>query len=207
MARRKKGKLAVISGFSGVGKGTVVKRLVEEYPYQLSISATTRGMREGEVDGKSYHFISKEEFERRIREDDFFEYAQYVGEYYGTPKSFVLNELKKGNDVILEIESEGAFKVKKQLPEAMLIFMLPPSMAELKKRLVGRGTETEEKIRQRLEKAREVELGRAALYDYLIVNDDVEACARELNHLIKTGEGIRPEGSELLAALEKESDL
>ena len=204
---KKKGRLAVISGFSGVGKGTVVKRLVEKYPYKLSVSATTRGMRPGEVDGVSYHFITKEAFEERIRQDDFFEYAQYVGEYYGTPKSFVLEEMEKGNDVILEIESEGAFKVKKILPEAMLIFMLPPSMAELRRRLEGRGTETREKIELRLQKAKEVELERALSYDFLIVNNDVESCCDELHHLIQTGEGLTPEASELISSLEKEVEL
>ena len=200
----KRGTLAVISGFSGVGKGTVVKKLVERYPYALSVSATTRDPRPGEENGVAYHFITRNEFERRIREGDFFEWASYVDQYYGTPKSYVLRELEKGNDVILEIEAAGAMKVKQQLPEALLIYMLPPSMKELKRRLVGRGTETEEKIEKRLKKAREEELEIAKQYDFLIVNEDLEACIRELDRIIRTRTGISPRHSDLLARLEAE---
>ena len=194
----------MISGFSGVGKGTVVKKLVERYPYALSVSATTRDPRPGEENGVAYHFITRNEFERRIREGDFFEWASYVDQYYGTPKSYVLRELEKGNDVILEIEAAGAMKVKQQLPEALLIYMLPPSMKELKRRLVGRGTETEEKIEKRLKKAREEELEIAKQYDFLIVNEDLEACIRELDRIIRTRTGISPRHSDLLARLEAE---
>ncbi|MBO4886843.1 MAG: guanylate kinase [Firmicutes bacterium] len=200
----RKGTLAVISGFSGVGKGTVVKELVKRYPYALSVSATTRDPRPGEADGISYHFITKEAFEERIREGDFFEWASYVDQYYGTPKSFVLEELEKGHDVILEIEAAGAMKVKAQLPEALLIYMLPPSMRELKRRLVGRGTETEEKIEKRLKKAKEEELEIAREYDFLIVNNDLETCISELHRIIQTRTGVCPGHSDLLARLEAE---
>ena len=200
----RKGTLAVISGFSGVGKGTVVRELVKRYPYALSVSATTRDPRPGETDGISYHFITKEAFEERIREGDFFEWASYGDQYYGTPKSFVLEELEKGNDVILEIEAAGAMKVKAQLPEALLIYMLPPSMQELKRRLVGRGTETEEKIEKRLKKAKDEELEIAREYDFLIVNNDLETCISELHRIIQTRTGISPGRSDLLARLETE---
>ena len=200
----RKGTLAVISGFSGVGKGTVVKELVKRYPYALSVSATTRDPRPGEADGISYHFITKEAFEERIREGDFFEWASYVDQYYGTPKSFVLEELEKGHDVILEIEAAGAMKVKSQLPEALLIYMLPPSMHELKRRLVGRGTETEEKIEKRLKKAKEEELEIAREYDFLIVNNDLETCISELHRIIQSRTGVSPGRSDLLTRLETE---
>ncbi len=196
-----KGTLAVISGFSGVGKGTVVKELVRRYPYALSVSATTRDPRPGEVDGVAYHFITKEAFLKKIEEGDFFEYASYVDQYYGTPKSYVLEQLEEGKDVILEIEAEGAFKVKEQMPEALLIYMLPPSMAELKARLVGRGTETPDKVEKRLRKAREEELDKARQYDFLIVNDDLEKCISELHRMIQTRTGISPEDSDVLEKL------
>ena len=196
-----KGTLAVISGFSGVGKGTVVKELVRRYPYALSVSATTRDPRPGEVDGVAYHFITKEAFLKKIEEGDFFEYASYVDQYYGTPKSYVLEQLEEGKDVILEIEAEGAFKVKEQMPEALLIYMLPPSMAELKARLVGRGTETPDKVEKRLRKAREEELDKARKYDFLIVNDDLEKCISELHRMIQTRTGISPEDSDVLEKL------
>ena len=196
-----KGTLAVISGFSGVGKGTVVKELVRRYPYALSVSATTRDPRPGEVDGVAYHFITKEAFLKKIEEGDFFEYASYVDQYYGTPKSYVLEQLEEGKDVILEIEAEGAFQVKEQMPEALLIYMLPPSMAELKARLVGRGTETPDKVEKRLRKAREEELDKARKYDFLIVNDDLEKCISELHRMIQTRTGISPEDSDVLEKL------
>ena len=202
---KEKGTLAVISGFSGVGKGTVVKELVKRYPYALSISATTRDPRPGEENGVAYHFLTKEEFIARIEAGDFFEYASYVDQYYGTPKSFVLKELDEGRDVILEIEAEGAFKVKEQMPEALLIYMLPPSMRELQDRLVGRGTETPEKIEKRLRKAKEEELDKAKSYDFLIVNDDLEQCIEELHRMIQTRTGISPKHSDLLQRLAKEA--
>jgi len=201
---QKKGKLAVISGFSGVGKGTVVRKLLEKYPYELSVSATTRSPRPGEVDGVSYFFITEEEFEQMIAEDGFFEWARYVEHYYGTPKQFVFNKLAEGKDVILEIETVGALKVKDAYPEAMLIFMLPPSMETLARRLRGRGTESEEVISKRLRKAA-LEVEKISKYDYIIVNDQLDECVEELNHMIQTGEGTRPEDSELLKQLTQEA--
>lgn len=201
----KKGVLAVISGFSGVGKGTAVKELLKKYPYALSVSATTRSPRPGEVPGVSYHYITKEEFEKRIEEGDFFEWARYVENYYGTPKSFVMEKLEAGQDVILEIEAEGAFKVRSQYPEAMLIFMVPPSMEELRRRLVGRGTETAETVAKRLKKAAEEELDKAKLYDFLVINDDLQACVEELHFVIQNCKGIRPAETDLLERLAEEA--
>ena len=137
----KKGILAIISGFSGAGKGTVVNRLLEKESYAVSISATTRKPRTGEVDGQNYFFRTKDEFEKMIANDQLIEYAEYVGNYYGTPKDYVFKKLDEGFDVILEIEMQGALKVKEKFPETALIFITPPSADELKKRLVGRGTE------------------------------------------------------------------
>lgn len=201
----KKGVLAVISGFSGVGKGTAVKELLKKYPYALSVSATTRSPRPGEVPGVSYHYITKEEFETRIEEGDFFEWARYVENYYGTPKSFVMEKLEAGQDVILEIEAEGAFKVRSQYPQAMLIFMVPPSMEELRRRLVGRGSETEETVAKRLKKAAEEELDKAKLYDFLVINDDLAACVEELHSVIQNNKGIKPSETDLLDRLAEEA--
>lgn len=206
MSEEAKASLAIISGFSGVGKGTVVEKLIHRYPYALSVSATTRSPRPGEIPDVSYHYITKEAFEKQIAEGGFLEYAQYVDNYYGTPKPFVLENLKKGRSVILEIESEGAFKVKKQYPDALMIYMLPPSFEELRKRLMGRGTETEEKIQKRLRQAAQVELPRVDRYDFVIVNDDLEACVEEVHQVIETHEGTRPGESETLKALRKEME-
>ena len=138
------GKLVVVSGFSGAGKGTVIKATLEKYPnYSLSISATTRKPREGEVNGREYFFKTIEEFEKMIADDMLVEYAQYVGNYYGTPKDYVFEQMAEGRDVILEIEIQGAMKMKEKFPESLLFFMTPPSGAELMNRLKGRGTEDE----------------------------------------------------------------
>ena len=143
----KKGILIILSGFSGVGKGTVVRRLLSDYDnYALSISATTRKPREGEEDGVSYFFKSKEEFEQMIKEDSFIEHARYVENYYGTPKAYVQEQLDAGKDVILEIEIQGALKVKEKYPDALMLFLVPPDAQTLKERLVGRGTETADVI-------------------------------------------------------------
>ena len=204
MCERKKGTLAVISGFSGVGKGTIVEALVKRYPYALSVSATTRDPRPGEIPDVSYHYITREDFEERIAKNDFFEYTEYVGNYYGTPKSFVMQKLEEGQDVILEIESDGALKVRAQYPEALLIYMIPPTMSELKRRLVGRGTESEEKVAKRLHQAVTIEMERARVYDLLIVNEEKEACIEELHHMIQTREGKKPSETDLLDKLEAE---
>ena len=181
-----RGNLIVLSGFAGVGKGTVLKSLFETHEgYAYSVSATTRDPRPGEVEGVHYFFISKERFEEMIRNDELLEYASYVGNYYGTPKAYVDRKLEDGFDVILEIEAQGALKIKKKLPDAVLIFMLPPCAKTLKERLTGRGTETEDVIRKRLRRAAE-EAVEAEKYDYIIVNDDVDECAQRLNSLIRS---------------------
>ena len=152
----RQGILAVVSGFSGAGKGTLMKELLRRYDnYALSISATTRSPREGEVDGREYFFVSKERFQQMIEEGSLVEYAQYVNHYYGTPKEYVMRQMAQGKDVILEIEIQGALKVKKRFPEALLLFVTPPSAEELCRRLVGRGTETIEVINARLRRAAE----------------------------------------------------
>ena len=167
----KKGILTIISGFSGAGKGTLLKEMLKKYNnYSLSISATTRKPREGEIDGKSYFFKTKEEFEDMIREDAFIEYASYVGNYYGTPKSYVMDKLEKGQDVILEIEIQGALKVKEKYPEAMLIFISTPNALSLKERLEGRKTENTDQIKARLKRAAE-EAGGMEKYDYILINN------------------------------------
>ena len=179
-----KGVLAVVSGFSGAGKGTLMKALLRDHEsYALSISATTRQPREGEVDGREYFFLTREKFEQMIAEDAFIEYAQYVGNYYGTPKKYVEDCLSAGKDVILEIEVQGAMNVKKLFPDAVTIFVAPPSAAELKKRLEGRGTETQEVIAGRMKRAQE-EADLMDFYDYLLINDDLEESTRELHELI-----------------------
>jgi len=180
----KKGLLIVISGFSGAGKGTLVKRLISEYDhYGLSISMTTRSPREGEVHGREYFFSTKEEFEETIAKDGLIEYANYCGNYYGTPRAFVEQEMAAGKDVILEIEIQGALQIKKKFPESLLLFVTPPSAAELERRLRGRGTETPEVIAKRLARATEESEGIEA-YDYIVVNDDLEQCVRDVNGLV-----------------------
>ena len=150
-----KGILIVVSGFSGSGKGTLMKELMTRYPdtYALSISATTRSPREGEVDGREYFFVSKDEFEKMIAKGELIEYAKYVENYYGTPRDYVEKKLDEGKDVILEIEIQGALNVKKMFPDTLLLFVTPPSAEELKKRLVGRGTETMDVIESRMDRA------------------------------------------------------
>lgn len=179
----KKGFLIVISGFSGVGKGTVVKRLVEDYGYSLSISATTREPREGEVDGKDYYFKSVSDFQNLIDYNGFIEWAQYVDNYYGTPRKFVEDEMKLGHDVILEIEVQGAMHVKEQYPDALLIFVTAPNAEILKERLKGRGTDTEAVIAKRLRRAAD-EAEDIDVYDYVVVNDDLEECVKAVNSVI-----------------------
>ncbi len=181
-----RGILIVVSGFSGSGKGTLMKELLKRYPdtYALSISATTRAPRQGEEDGREYFFISKDEFEKMIAKDELIEYARYVENYYGTPRRYVEEKMKQGKDVILEIEIQGALKVKKAFPDTLLLFVTPPSAKELQSRLIGRGTETMDVIRSRMDRACEEAQG-MELYDYLIVNDDLEACVEEMHSIIR----------------------
>ena len=180
-----RGVLTVISGFSGAGKGTVVKQLLQEYDYGLSISATTRSPREGEQDGREYFFKTKEEFEKMIREHQLIEYAQYVGNYYGTPKEYVVQQLEQGKDVTLEIEMQGALRVREILPEVNLIFLTPPTVDELERRLVSRGTETAEVIRERMARAKE-ESAYMKEYDYVVINDDLDECVENVHQLIRS---------------------
>ena len=180
----KKGILIVVSGFSGAGKGTLMKALLNKYDnYALSISATTRNPREGEVDGREYFFKTTEEFEKMIAQDELIEYAKYVNNYYGTPRAYVEEQLESGKDVILEIEIQGALKVKEKFPETLLLFVTPPSADILRGRLIGRGTETMEVIESRMKRAAEEAEGMDA-YDYLIINDDLEICVREMHRII-----------------------
>lgn len=181
-----RGNLIVLSGFAGVGKGTVLKSLFETHEgYAYSVSATTRAPRPGEVNGVHYFFVSKKRFEEMIEEDELLEYASYVGNYYGTPRSYVEEKLEDGFDVILEIEVEGALNVRKKVPDAILIYMLPPGARVLQERLKGRGTETDEVIARRMKRAGE-EAQRVSEYDYIIVNYDVDDCADQLDALIRS---------------------
>lgn len=182
----REGILVVISGFAGTGKGTVVKKLVEQYDnYALSVSMTTRNPRPGEEEGKSYFFVDKETFEKKISEDGFVEHACYCENYYGTPKAYVEEMMRAGKDVILEIEIQGALQIKKKFPNALLLFMLPPSAQILKDRLVGRGTETPEVIEKRMKRASEEAKG-IEQYDFILVNDEVEKCVLQARNVIET---------------------
>ncbi len=211
----KQGILTVVSGFSGAGKGTLMKALLEKYEYGLSISATTRAPREGEQNGREYFFLTKEQFEDMISKNELIEYAQYVGNYYGTPKKYVQQQLDAGKNVILEIEIQGALNVKKMFPDALLIFVTPPSAAELKSRLVGRGTEDMETINKRMKRAAE-ESQFMNSYDYIAVNDKLDECVEELNDTIQRAASLLVEGkkfdaekdfSELIEKTQKELEL
>lgn len=180
-----KGILTVVSGFSGAGKGTIMKRLMEKYDnYALSVSATTRAPRPGEEEGREYFFRTVEEFEKMIAKEQLIEYAKYVDNYYGTPRVYVEEQLEAGKDVILEIEIQGALKVKEKFPETLLLFVTPPSARELKDRLVKRGTESMEVILSRMERAREEAKGMDR-YDYLVINDVLEDCVDEVHRIIQ----------------------
>ncbi len=183
---KQQGILAVVSGFSGAGKGTIMKALLGKYDnYALSISATTRKPREGEVHGREYFFLSVEEFEKLIEEDQLIEHARYVSNYYGTPRSYVEEKMAEGKDVILEIEIQGALKVKEKFPETLLVFVMPPTAEDLKNRLVGRGTETMDVIESRMNRALE-EAEEMAAYDYILINDTVDKAVEDLHNLIQS---------------------
>ena len=206
MKMRRKGILIVVSGFSGVGKGTLMKQLVHSYDnYALSVSMTTRQPRPGESDGKEYFFVSREVFEKTIAENGLIEYANYCGNYYGTPKEYVEKQLEKGKDVILEIEIQGALKVREQFPTALLLFVMPPSAQELKKRLEGRGTETEEVIDKRLKRATEEAEG-IENYDFIVINDKLEECVKEMHGLILAAHETPDRNQEFTDNMRKEPE-
>lgn len=180
---KNKGLLIVISGPSGAGKGTICKALLKRKDLWLSVSATTREPRNGEVDGVNYYFMSKEEFLDKINKDDFFEYAEVYGSYYGTPKWKALEAIYSGKDVILEIDIQGALKVKQKYPEGVFIFILPPSMEELKHRIINRGTETEESLLRRFKSAYN-EINYISKYNYAVVNDTVEEAVDKIEAIL-----------------------
>lgn len=199
-----KGMLVVISGFSGVGKGTMVKELVSKYGnYAVSVSATTREPRPGEVEGVSYFYKTDEEFERMIENNELIEHAGYVGHYYGTPRAFVEKNLGEGRDVILEIEVQGAMNIRKQYDNAVLIFVTAPSASVLRDRLAGRGTETEEVINQRMRRAAE-EAKSADAYDYIVVNDNLEDCVETVDRIVKSAHNKTSERINLINTIRNE---
>ena len=177
-------KLFVISGCSGVGKGTVLKEFMKRNfdSFMLSVSCTTRKPREGEIDGVNYFFLSHEEFEKNIAEDKFLEHASFAGNHYGTKKKYVYQKFEQGYNIILEIETNGALQVKEKMPEAVLIFIAPPSFEELEARLRGRHTESEEAIQKRLAEVK-IELERSKKYDYIVINDSVECAVKEIENI------------------------
>ncbi len=201
----KRGILIVVSGFSGAGKGTVMKRLMEKYSddYALSVSMTTRGPRTGEVDGQHYFFVNREQFEKTIAEEGLIEHAQYCGNYYGTPKAYVEKQLAAGKNVILEIEIQGALLVKEKNPDTLLLFVTPPSAEELKKRLVGRGTETMKEINARLTRAID-EAPIMEKYDYIVINDEVENCVDKIHELVDAAKHSTGLNREFIEMMKKE---
>jgi guanylate kinase len=178
-----KGLLIVVSAPSGCGKGTLLSRVLEDDSYYYSVSATTRSPREGETDGVSYHFLSRQEFEQLINSGGMLEYAQYCGNYYGTPRREVEKKLEEGKNVILEIEVQGAMQIKERCPEGVFIFILPPSVSELEKRLKNRGTEPDEVIAKRVAEAAG-EIAKAHKYDYVVVNDDIDKAVDDFKKII-----------------------
>lgn len=200
----KKGILLVVSGFSGAGKGTLMKELLLRYDnYALSVSATTRAPRKGEADGQEYFFRTKEEFETMIEQGELIEYTCYVGNYYGTPRAFVEQQMKLGKDVILEIETQGALQVKGRFPDTLLLFVTPPSVEELRKRLIERGTESMEVIEERLHKAAE-EAEYMGEYDYIIVNDSLDECVEYVHHVIQSEHSRAARSKELIESIRTE---
>ena len=185
-----KGLLIVLSGPSGCGKGTIVQEILKDGDCAISVSATTRSPREGEENHVHYHFITKEEFEKRIANDGLLQYAEYCGHYYGTPRAEVEAMRASGKHVILEIEVQGAFQVRERCPEAILVFTIPPSIGELRRRLGKRGTESAEVVEKRIARAQE-ELPLAKHYDYVVLNDALEDAVADFRSIIRT-ETMRP---------------
>lgn len=204
MIRDSKGVLVVVSGFSGAGKGTVIKELMKQYDnYALSVSMTTRSARSKEIEGKDYFFVSRETFEERINKGGLLEYASYCGNYYGTPRDYVEEQIGQGNDVVLEIEIQGALKVKRKFPGAVLIFVMPPSALELKNRLFGRGTESAEVIEQRMRRASEEAVG-IEQYDYILINDDLSQCVENLHTTLQGAKNVPSRNEDLIDTVRKE---
>lgn len=204
MRMKRKGILIVVSGFSGSGKGTLMKRLMEEYDdYALSVSMTTRSPRPGETDGKDYFFVTRQQFEEKIKEEGLVEYASYCGNYYGTPQEYVEQQMNEGKDVILEIEIQGALKIKEKFPTALLLFVMPPDAGELRRRLEKRGTESKEIIEQRLLRA-VTEAEEIEKYDYILINDEMEKCVKELHGLIRAAHNTPDRNEEFINNMRKE---
>jgi len=199
-----KGIIVVVSGFSGAGKGTLMKLLVNQYDnYALSVSMTTRAPREGEIDGKDYFFVDDEKFEELIRKDAFLEHAGYCKHYYGTPAEFVEQKLNAGVDVILEIEIQGALQIKAKYPEALLLFVMPPTVSELHSRLVKRATESPEVINERLYRAKEEAKG-IEHYDFILINDDLEECANRMHEVISAAHYTPDRNKEFIETIRSE---
>lgn len=192
----------MISGFSGAGKGTIMKELLKKHPeYALSVSVTTRSPRPGEIDGVDYHFLTQEQFDKLVQEDGLLEHAGYVNHCYGTPRRYVEEAVAAGKDVILEIEVQGARQIRKKCPEAIFLFVTPPSAGELHRRLTLRGTESSEVIRERLAKASE-EAGEMEEYDYLIVNDDLEEAVELVHRTIQEAKNAPRRKKQMIEELE-----
>lgn len=199
-----RGILIVLSGFSGAGKGTLMKELMKTYDnYALSISMTTRAPRPGEVDGREYFFSTRETFEEKIAQNGLIEYAEYCGNYYGTPRDYVEEQLEKGKDVILEIEIQGMRKVKQMFPEMLPLFVTPPSAAELERRLRGRGTETEEVIQTRLKRA-SGEADGVEDYEYIVINDDLQVCVSQIHGIVQAAKCATARNKEFIQNIRKE---
>ena len=202
---QKKGLVVVLSGFSGAGKGTIMKHLLNKYPgmYNLCISATTRGKRQGEEEGREYFFKTREEFDRMVANNEFLEHATFNGNSYGTPKAYVQKLIDEGKDVILEIEVNGALQVKKIFPDALLLFVTPPSATELKNRLVGRGTETADVVAQRLSISSKESL-LMPKYDYLVINDQIAESVERVHMIIQSAHYAAKANSAQIAELQEE---
>ena len=188
MSMKRKGLLFVMSGPSGTGKGTICAEIGKTDDIFMSISNTTRDKRAGEKEGETYYYVSRDEFERMIRDGEMLEYAEYNGNYYGTNKNRVAEALEAGKDVLLEIEPQGALQIKKLFPDAVLIFVLPPSMETLKERLISRGRESLDKIKERINAA-EWELSQQDKYDYKVINDDLKTCVKDVLDIFKKKRG------------------
>lgn len=201
-----KGILVVVSGFSGAGKGTIMHRLMEKYDnYALSISMTTRDPRPGEENGREYFFRTEDEFSKLIQEDALLEYARYVDHSYGTPRAYVEEHLEAGLDVLLEIEIQGARQIKKKVPDVVSVFITPPSMEELKARLIGRGTESLEVINSRLMRAKQEAEG-IEEYDYILINDELEDCVDCLHQIIQSEHQKAIRNAELIQKIHREAE-